>query len=63
MFCMSDTSTAATPGWVKVLGTVALAVAVLVAILHLTGNGMGHHHHDRHPGDDAGAAPTEGGHP
>jgi hypothetical protein len=32
-----------TPGWVKIFGTIAAAVVVLVIVLHLTGNSFGGH--------------------
>jgi hypothetical protein len=34
---------AATPLWVKVSGLIALGVVLLVAMLHLTGHGLGGH--------------------
>jgi hypothetical protein len=31
------------PRWVKVWGSVALALVVVLVVLHLTGNGLGGH--------------------
>ena len=36
-------STTGTPRWVKVFGIVALVLALLFVILHLTGHGLGGH--------------------
>jgi hypothetical protein len=36
-----DGQSARTPGWVKILGAVVLLLVLLVAVLHLTGNGPG----------------------
>ena len=52
-----DTQAAGTPRWVKVLGAIALVVAVLVVILVLTGRG-GPHSPRRHA---APAAATPSG--
>ena len=38
-------SITATPPWVMVFGVIALALAVLLGILHLTGHGMAAHQH------------------
>ena len=35
--------TTATPRWVKAFGIVALVLALLFAVLHLTGHGLGGH--------------------
>ncbi len=41
-------STPSTPSWVKVFGIVAMALALLVVVLHLTGNSpRGHTPSDR----------------
>lgn len=36
-------STAGTPRWVKAFGVIILVLALLVVILHLTGNSLGGH--------------------
>ena len=36
---------AGTPRWAKILGIIGLLFLALVAVLHLTGHGMGAHHH------------------
>ena len=54
-------STTATPRWVKVFGIVAIVLALLFAILLLTGHGPGRH---MSPGGDPGGhAPPASGHP
>jgi hypothetical protein len=46
---MTDSPYPGTPSWVKVFGLITLIVAVLFAILHIAGGGIGsfedHFHH------------------
>lgn len=49
-------SDAETPRWVKVSGIVVAVLAVVFAVLHLTGNGMGRH--GRHGGSKAPQSTT-----
>ncbi len=53
-----ETPTTGPPRWVKVLGVIALAVTVLVAVLLITGRG-GSHGPGRHTASGAGGAHTQ----
>jgi hypothetical protein len=46
-----------TPRWVKVFGAALVLLALLFAIAHLTGNGMGAH---AHHGEDPAQGLTQG---
>ena len=60
----SDTSTdhedepSGVPGWMKVLGVVAVLVNVAVVVAHLTGYGMGSHSMAGMPGTAATGKPS-----
>lgn len=50
------------PRWVKVLGTIALALAAVFVIVHLAGGGFRHHGAAVHPTSAGGSDRYQGGH-
>jgi hypothetical protein len=53
---MTDSPYPGTPPWVKVFGMIALIAAVLFAVLHLAGVGIGDHMHHGMSGDGLAVA-------